>query len=510
MFKNNDEIPITKDNGIIKKITQQGFSSGYPNPGDELYLHYFSELSDGRGVDNTHITKEMHITKLDGFSSLIPGLKLSLKTMKMGEKAIIKIQPEYSFLALEKLKELSKIEGQVQDPEQEFFRIINACKEEISDFLQGKSQEELKKLDVKEAKKYLPIIYDIEMVKFDKPRKSKQNMDPEEKVEAAGELKKEGNELFQQGRFREAMVKYEAGLDYISQIPTDFLIADDSKVYLMRMQFYLNLTNCHISLGEFNYGLKKVEKGFEIYERIPKTNPAKLHYYRCICKMNLGDFDEADSDLSILEKLLPGDQTIKKLKEDYTKLREKTLISKKGMLKKGLLSSNLYKDKEPDKEKIEDFLPEFNSRNFCFYLDFVIDGNFKNPIKLKFELFTNSSGNIRVNKEINEDILEKMKHKTLISEKHTIGIEIIKDQRFIYLFDVTKPYEFSKMDRAISEDFLLVLIDNKVYLSLDNISKSKAPLCILGRCFFNTKALENVRENGTKVTITDYDYTLNW
>ena len=68
-------------------------------------------------------------------------------------------------------------------------------------------------MEIEQAKKYQNLYYDIELVKFDKPRPRKTQINPQQRMEQADELKFEGNKLFKEKRFMEAIIKYEDARD---------------------------------------------------------------------------------------------------------------------------------------------------------------------------------------------------------------------------------------------------------------------------------------------------------
>jgi hypothetical protein len=244
-------VSLTNDNGVMKKIVSNGFGEG-PKDGDQLIIHYTSTLDDGRFLENTRMIKEPFITTLGNSDNLSPGLYIALCSMKMGENALIRIIPEYG---------PAKLSNEQITPH---------------------TEEEIARMEPKDAKKYSVLHYDIELIKYDKPRKNKQQMSSDEKMSEAAELKNEGNELIKQRRFNEAIVKYETGLDYISQIPTDDLT---NKVLELRHQLYLNNSMCQNNLYQYSYTLKTVELAFAI-----KTT-AKCYYYRAVSFINLDSFD---------------------------------------------------------------------------------------------------------------------------------------------------------------------------------------------------------------------------
>ena len=153
--------PITKDNLIQKKIVKEGFGI-YPGNGMEVFLHLYGETQDGRCVANTRIVKEEPRIIILGKLNEFPGLEIAVKSMKMGEKSSFKFSPEYTYFSQEKFNK--------SDP-----TLIGHLKSELfkTEIPESKTEEELKKMEIDQAKKYQNLYYDIELIKFDKPRPRK-------------------------------------------------------------------------------------------------------------------------------------------------------------------------------------------------------------------------------------------------------------------------------------------------------------------------------------------------
>lgn len=161
--------------------------------------------------------------------------------MKVGEKAKVKIRSDYGY-------------GN-------------------KDLTQNVAPKPIAEMEENDAKKYSNLVYEIELVKYDKVRKSKTQMDFDERIAEAVDLKENGNELFKQKRFREAIIRYEDGFKFLTQIPTQQLTP---KIVDLRLNLTLNITNCFLQLYEFHYALKKVNEAFDI-----RITP-KCYYYRCV------------------------------------------------------------------------------------------------------------------------------------------------------------------------------------------------------------------------------------
>lgn len=97
---------------------------------------------------------------------VIDGLDRALVTMKKGEVALLIIAPEYAFGSSESQQELAVVPP-------------NST-----------------------------VCYEIELVSFDKEKES-WDMSTDEKIEAAGKKKEEGNVLFKAGKYARASKRYE-------------------------------------------------------------------------------------------------------------------------------------------------------------------------------------------------------------------------------------------------------------------------------------------------------------
>jgi hypothetical protein len=220
--------------------------------------------------------------------------------------------------------------------------------------------------------------------------------------------------------------------------------------------------------------------------------------------MNLGDFEKAESDLKELNNLLPNDNTVSKLFEDYYKLKEQTMNKQKGFLRKGLFNSKLYEEK--NENSTSNIIPLFNKENTCFYLDIVINNDSKSPKKLKFEIFD------WVKKDFDslfQQLNVIIREKTLLGKQIKINIETkLLDLCSIEILD------FSNNEYPCCEFGLLILnqIDNNnnYYISInidDKIEKSNNVLTVIGRCYYNPEILRpNCIED---IKIIDCDYTYN-
>jgi peptidylprolyl isomerase len=503
--------PITKDNLIQKKLVKEGFGI-YPGYGMEVFLHLYGEAEDGRCVANTRIVREEPRIIILGKLQEFPGLEIAVKSMKMGEKSTFKFPPEYTYFSQDKFSK--------SDP-----NLISHLKPELfkTEITEKKTNEELKNMEIDQAKKYQNLYYDIELIKFDKPRPRKSQIGPKERLEQADELKYEGNKLFKEKRFMEAIVKYEDARDYLKNMPNDYI---NDFYHNLQNSLTLNTTNCRINLGQYNYALKNMEDNF-LFEKTPKA-----FYFKSLCQMHLGDFETSYKNLLELQKVLPDEKQMKIFFDDYYTFKEQTIKEQKERANKGIFKSGLYGDKKYESNENKEYsLPKINLKeNKCFYIDFLINGDEMNPYKIKFEIFKYDNNNIG-NSLLIKDTIEFIKNE--INKKNIKGKEInfnfTDDNNYnnIILFEKyrelnPKEDDFDKNNIYPPEEEVMLLlhkicIDNNYYYNIEISGKklNEKPLkdfIVLGRCYYNQKIIINLTQNKMKgnLKILDIDETFNY
>ena len=503
--------PITKDNLIQKKLVKEGFGI-YPGYGMEVFLHLYGEAEDGRCVANTRIVREEPRIIILGKLQEFPGLEIAVKSMKMGEKSTFKFPPEYTYFSQDKFSK--------SDP-----NLISHLKPELfkTEITEKKTNEELKNMEIDQAKKYQNLYYDIELIKFDKPRPRKSQIGPKERLEQADELKYEGNKLFKEKRFMEAIVKYEDARDYLKNMPNDYI---NDFYHNLQNSLTLNTTNCRINLGQYNYALKNMEDNF-LFEKTPKA-----FYFKSLCQMHLGDFETSYKNLLELQKVLPDEKQMKIFFDDYYTFKEQTIKEQKERANKGIFKSGLYGDKKYESNENKEYsLPKINLKeNKCFYIDFLINGDEMNPYKIKFEIFKyddNNIGNSLLIKDTIEFIRNEINKKNIKGKEINFNFTDDNNYNNIILFEKyrelnPKEDDFDKNNIYPPEEEVLLLlhkicIDNNYYYNIEISGKklNEKPLkdfIVLGRCYYNQKIIINLTQNKMKgnLKILDIDETLNY
>ena len=92
----NEEMDITPDGGVKKKLLVKGEGWAKPPKGSEVHVHYVGTLLDGTKFDSSRDRNQEFVFKL-GQGQVIKGWDLGVATMKKGEKALLTCKPEYAY-----------------------------------------------------------------------------------------------------------------------------------------------------------------------------------------------------------------------------------------------------------------------------------------------------------------------------------------------------------------------------------------------------------------------------
>jgi len=92
----NEEMDVTADGGVKKKLLVKGEGWEKPPKGSEVHVHYVGTLLDGTKFDSSRDRGEPFVFKL-GEGQVIKGWDLGVATMRKGEKAILTCKPEYAY-----------------------------------------------------------------------------------------------------------------------------------------------------------------------------------------------------------------------------------------------------------------------------------------------------------------------------------------------------------------------------------------------------------------------------
>lgn len=262
---------VTNDKKVLKRILKEGEGYERPNDGALVKVKLIGKLQDGTVfVKKGHDEEEPFEFKIDE-EQVVDGLDKAVKKMKKGEIALITIQPEYAFGAFDSPQELAVVPG-------------NSI-----------------------------VYYEVEMVSFVKEKES-WDMSTQEKIEAAGKKKEEGNVLFKAGKYVRASKRYEKAVSFIEY---DSSFSDDEKqqVKLLKVSCNLNNAACKLKLKEYKKAAKLCSKVLEI-----DNKNVKALYRRAQAYIQLVDLDLAELDI---KKALEIDPDNRDVKLEYKVLKEK-------------------------------------------------------------------------------------------------------------------------------------------------------------------------------------------
>ncbi|KAL6188890.1 hypothetical protein ACLB2K_040281 [Fragaria x ananassa] len=261
---------VTKDKKVLKKALKEGEGYERPNDGAVVQVKMVGKLHDG-----TIFTKKGHGTEPFEFKideeQVIDGLDRAVKSMKKGEVALVTIQPEYAFGSSESTQELAIVPA-------------NST-----------------------------VYYEVELVSFVKEKES-WDMNTQEKIEAAGKKKEEGNALFKAAKYERASKRYEKAVRYIEY---DSSFSDDEKQQAKVLKITCNLNDaaCKLKLKKYKEAEKLCTKVLELDSR-----NVKALYRRAQAYIQLVDLDLAELDI---KKALEIEPNNKDVKLEYKLLKEK-------------------------------------------------------------------------------------------------------------------------------------------------------------------------------------------
>ncbi|KAF2292546.1 hypothetical protein GH714_025436 [Hevea brasiliensis] len=278
---------VISDKKVIKKILKEGEGYERPSGGAVVKLKLIGKLQDGtvflkKGHNNED---ELFEFKTDE-EQVIDGLDRAVMLMKKGEVALVTIAPEYAFGSSESQQGLAVVPP-------------NST-----------------------------VCYEVELVSFVQ-EKGSWEMNIQEKIEAAGKKKEEGNVLFKGGEYARASKRYEKAVKYIEYTSS---YSDEEKKQANALKVACNLNNaaCELKLKEYTQAEKLCTKVLEIESRNVKALYRRAQAYIQLADLDLAEFDikkalEIDPRIGVLyfDLLNFTLGKTRDVKLEYKKLKEK-------------------------------------------------------------------------------------------------------------------------------------------------------------------------------------------
>ncbi|XP_050205804.1 peptidyl-prolyl cis-trans isomerase FKBP62-like [Mercurialis annua] len=263
---------VTNDKKVIKKILKEGEGHERPNDGSVVKVKLVGKLEDGtvflkKGHDDEEDLLEFKTDE----EQVIEGLDRAVAAMKKGEVALVTIAPEYAFGSLESKQDLAVVPP-------------NST-----------------------------VHYEVELVSFVKEKES-WDMNTQEKIEAAGRKKEEGNVLFKAGKYDRASKRYDKAVKYI-EYDTSFSEEEKKQAKALKVACNLNYAACRLKLKQYKEAEKLCTKVLELESR-----NVKALYRRAQAYIQLSDLDLAEFDIKKALEIEPDNRDVKL---EYKSLKEK-------------------------------------------------------------------------------------------------------------------------------------------------------------------------------------------
>ncbi|KAF9669497.1 hypothetical protein SADUNF_Sadunf14G0113600 [Salix dunnii] len=253
---------VMKDKKVMKKTLKEGEGYERPDDGTVVQVKLIGKLEDGTiFVKKGHEEEPPFEFKIDE-GQVIEGLDRAVKTMKKGEVALVTIQPEYAFGRSESQQDLATVP-------------VNAT-----------------------------VYYEVEMISFTKEKES-WDMNTQEKIEAAGMKKEEGNAWFKAGKYERASRRYDKAAKFI-EYDSSFTDEEKQQSKVLKISCKLNNAACKLKLKDYKEAEKLCTKVLELDGR-----NVKALYRRAQAYIQLVDLDLAEIDIKRALEIDPDNRDVK-------------------------------------------------------------------------------------------------------------------------------------------------------------------------------------------------------
>ena len=187
------------------------------------------------------------------------------------------------------------------------------------------------------------LLFDVELLGFQEKPKERWQMTTEERLEHANKLKASGTELFQKHNFLEATAKYEDAASYAvgEGISGNDIEMEERPLYV---SCWSNAAMCYIKQKEWTDAIRATNNVLAI-DSEAGTN-IKALYRRGLARLKLGMYKEAKVDLMAAYKIDNANKDVRKalqmLKDEVANSKKKEKAAFGGMFGK----VDMYNDKK--------------------------------------------------------------------------------------------------------------------------------------------------------------------
>jgi len=318
------DVTSAKDGGVLKKVLKAGDGEVPPSGDDdkiEVKVHYTGWLLDGTKFDSSRDRGDLFSFEL-GKGNVIKGWDLGVATMHTGEKARFRIREDYGY-------------GQ------------------------GGSGS---------IPPGATLVFDVELFSFERVAKKKWELSKEEKIAGAEKDKAEGNALFKQQKFEEALALYKSALDFLSYFYSD---EEKKETHALKLSCNLNAAAASVKLSQWKDAIKYADDALALDDVSVKALWRKGQALR-----GRGDTDDAKD---VIIKAIRLDAKNKSLRTELDLIKKDEAANKqkqKGLF--GAMFSKTLYDDQPDVKFWTGPLPRV-------YFDISEGGEAKG--RIVFELF---------------------------------------------------------------------------------------------------------------------------
>lgn len=292
------DVSIAQDGGVKKRIITPApdGARGPPPDGYLVSIHYTGKLaSDGSKFDSS-LDRKKPLNFIIGQGLVMKGWDEGCASMKVGEKALLIVSPEYGYRDLEQ-----------------------------SNIPAGSV-----------------LHFEVELLDFMEKPKKKHEMNLSERIEKAKELKAEGTEKFTAKKFSDAASKYEEAANF--SIEEGGNIPEEEEERVVFVACWSNAAMCYVKLEQWEDVVKACNRVLTLPS---ESNNVKCLYRRGLAKMNLRFLQESKNDLTAAKKLDNANKDVRRalatLKSMMDKIKEKEKASFGTMFDR---SSGLYEEKK--------------------------------------------------------------------------------------------------------------------------------------------------------------------